>query len=245
MSINMTPPPAPASSGGGGGLSNGQAVALGALLQAVGGGITARRAAADYAGMVDRSIGRTEAALAAERERQKALTDANVAEMAKSLGLFQGDVSQEMADRAAALRNIYAQTTRGAPAIAATAPQATGITADAEARFNAEAQARVDNLAAALANLRNFNDVFADKGRQLGRNAEVIDRNRGFMRGNIGALNSELQAAQVGMQTQPGLPLGDLLRGAGQLALTYGLVDQDKLRAQRQVGTTPTPSAGR
>ncbi len=244
MSINPTPPAAPAS-GGSAPLSSGQAVALGALLQAIGGGITARRAAGDYAAMVDRSIGRTEAALAAERERQKALTDENVAKMAESLGLFQGNVSQEMADRAAALRALYAETTRGAPAIAATAPQATGITADAEARFNAEGQARVDNLAAALANIRNFNDVFATKGRQLGRNAEVIDRNRNFMRGNIGALNSELAAAQLNMQNPMQMPIGDLLRGAGQLALNYGLVDQDKLRAQRQVGTTPTPSAGR
>ena len=232
------PAPAPADSNTTLGVNNaGWMYALGQL----GSALNARSAAKAYAAAVDRNVGRTQAYTAAEAERQKALTDENIKTFGNSLGQFQGDVNAEMGNRAADLRAAYAKQTAGQPQALASAPQARGITADAQARMNAAAMQRIGTLASAIANLRSFGDVMRDKGRVLGDNAGLIDQNRNFMRGSAQVLGSELQSAQLPVQAG-NYYLGDALRGLGQLGMQYFLTDQEKLKAANQGLVTSTPA---
>jgi hypothetical protein len=208
----------------------------------VGTALNARQQAANYAAAIDRNVGRTKQYTAAEAARQKALTDENIKTFGDSVGLFQGDVSAEMGNRAADLRSAYAAATAGQPQALASAPQARDAkTQQAIATQNAAAAQRVNDLAAAIASLRSFSDVLRTKGQALGDNAGLIDQRRNFMRGSAGVLGSELQSAQLPVQAG-NYYLGDALRGLGQLGMQYFMTDQEKLAAVQQ-GQQPTTPA--
>lgn len=182
-----------------------------------------------------------------EYGRQADLTEKNVGTFNKSQALFKPGVSDEMTDKGAMLRALYEKNITGAVPLRATAPEARGIVADADQQFSDAAQGRVNNLASALSNLRSFNEVFADKGRGLNRNAQDISQQLGFMRGSRGVLGSELETAQVDpLERQLAAlkarnPVGDLLKMGGQIGMYYGLADPAKMAAARGgYGTTPT-----
>jgi len=74
---------------------------------------------------------------------------------------------------------------------------------------------------AALARLRSFGDVLGSIGRLNARDAGVLQQISGFKMGSNNALPYELDAAQ---QQGSGLRLlGDVLGGAGQIAVGAGL----------------------
>ena len=188
--------------------------------------------------------------LDSEYGRQAQFVDSNKQIFDKSNAQFKGNVSDEMAAKAAAIKATYNPQVTGSP-IRGTAPKAVSIVADAEGDFRNQAQGRVENLAGALANLRSFNDVFTEKNRGIARGSQDITQGLDAMRGSRGVLNSELQSAQVSplayqLQSANAMnPLGDLLRGAGQIGMYYGLADPSKVAANRAGGvvpTTPTPS---
>lgn len=184
--------------------------------------------------------------LDAEYGRQAPMVAQNRQIFDKSNGQFGGDVATEMAAKAAAIKAGYNPQVTGSP-LRATAPKAVGIVADAEAGFKDAAQGRMDNLAGALANLRSFNDVMTTKNRGIAQAGQDITQGLDFMRGSRGVLNSELQSAQVSplayqLQNANAMnPLGDMLRGAGQIGMYYGLADPAKVAANKGVvNTTPT-----
>lgn len=189
--------------------------------------------------------------LDSEYGRQAGFTNQNRGIFDRANNQFSGNVSQEMADKAAAIKASYNPQVTGSP-IRDTAPKAVGIVADAETGFKNAAQGRVENLADALANLRSFNDVLTTKNRGTAMAGQDITQNLDFMRGSRGVLNSELQTTQVSplayqLQNANAMnPLGDLLRGAGQIGMYYGLADPAKMAAARNgtlIPTTPTPGA--
>lgn len=182
--------------------------------------------------------------LDAEYARQAALTNQNRQFFDRANTQFGGNVPGEMAAKAAGLLAGYNPQITGSP-IRNTAPRAIGIVADSEAAFNQDAQGRVTNLASALANLRAFNDVMTDKGRGIAASGQDITQGLDFMRGSRGVLGSEIQTAQVSplayqLQAARSMsPLGDLLKGAGQLGMMYGLVDPARTGGVKN--TTPAP----
>ena len=190
------------------------------------------------------AMGRRKGYLDTEYGRQAGITDKNVGTFNKSQDLFKPGVSNEMTDKSAVLRAIYDKNISGGIPLRATAPEARGIVADADTKFSDAAQGRVNNLASALSNLRSFNEVFADKGRGLNRNAQDINQQLGFMRGSRGVLGGELESAQVDplerqLATLKAMnPLGDMLKMGGQIGMYYGLVDPAKAAAAR-AGNTP------
>jgi len=195
------------------------------------------------------SMNRRKGLLEAEYVRQADMTDKNVGTFNKSQALFKPGVSGEMTDKAALLRTVYDKNISGPVALRATAPEARGIVADADQQFSDAAQGRVNNLANALSNLRSFNEVFADKGRGLSRNAQDINQQLGFMRGSRGVLGSELESSQVDplerqlANVNAMNPLGDVLKMGGTIGMYYGLADPAKVAAARAgYGTTPTPN---
>lgn len=186
-----------------------------------------------------------------EYGRQATLTNQNRGVFDKANNQFAGNVSQEMADKAAAIKASYNPQVNGSP-IRSTAPKAVGIVADSEASFKDAAQGRMNNLASALANLRSFNDVMTNKNRGTAMAGQDITQGLDFMRGSRGVLGSELQSTQLSplayqLQNANAMnPLGDMLRGAGQIGMYYGLADPSKMAAARNgslVPTTPTPGA--
>ena len=190
------------------------------------------------------AMGRRKGYLDTEYGRQAGITDKNVGTFNKSQDLFKPGVSNEMTDKSAVLRAIYDKNISGGIPLRATAPEARGIVADADTKFSDAAQGRVNNLASALSNLRSFNEVFADKGRGLNRNAQDINQQLGFMRGSRGVLGGELESAQVDplerqlAALKANNPIGDLLKMGGQIGMYYGLVDPTKAAAAR-AGNTP------
>lgn len=184
--------------------------------------------------------------LDSEYGRQAVLTDQNRGIFDRANNQFAGNVLQEMADKAAAIKASYNPQVTGSP-IRDTAPKAVGIVADAETGFKNDAQGRVGNLATALANLRSFNDVMTAKNRGTAMAGQDITQGLDFMRGSRGVLNSELATTQVSplayqLENIKAInPVGDLLRGAGQIGMYYGLADPAKMAAARN-GTTATPA---
>lgn len=200
-------------------------------------------------GLEKQAMDRRKGYLDTEYGRQAGMTDKNVGTFSKSQDLFKPGVDGEMTDKSAVLRAIYDKNISGGIPLRATAPVARGIVADADQQFSDAAQGRVNNLAGALSNLRSFNEVFADKGRGLNRNAQDIGQQLGFMRGSRGVLASELEGAQVDpLERQLASlramnPVGDLLKMGGTIGMYYGLADPSKVAAaQRGLSTTPTPN---
>lgn len=219
------------------------------VAQGVGSAMNARSqvdAMAGTLGLERDAMNQRKGFLDAEYGRQAPMVAQNRQIFDKANAQFGGNVSNEMALKAAELKAGYNPQITGSP-LRSTAPKAVGIVADSEAAFNDAAKGRVDNLAGALANLRSFNDVMTGKNRGIATAGQDITQGLDFMRGSRGVLNSELQSAQVSplayqLQNANAMnPLGDMLRGAGQIGMYYGLADPAKVAANKGVvNTTPT-----
>jgi len=211
------------------------------VAQSAGGAMNARaqtQALEDELALEAQARNRRSGFLDSEYGRQALLTKQNEGVFNRGNALFSGDVGQEIGNRGAQLAAAFTPTMGAAP-IRDAIPKAVGIVADAEQGFRDQATQRATNLAGALANLRAFGDVFLDKGRELTRGGQDIDQGLNFMRGSRGVLAAELESAQVDpterqlAQLSAASPLGDLLRGAGQIGMYYGLADASKLAAAK------------
>lgn len=161
-------------------------------------------------------------ALAAERQRQAAYDQQQAglvdASRDRYLG-FEGQQDAEAADLAA----LYQGENAGAPeASTGILPVSdSSITIANENVRRGEARRSTDQQGAALARLRSFGDVLGGIGRLNARDAGTLQQISGFKMGSNNALPYELDAAQqqgAGMRL-----LGDVLGGAGQIAIGKGL----------------------
>lgn len=132
------------------------------------------------------------------------------------------NVQGQMDQKASTLAGLYETAAREALPAAPVMPDTTSsITVQEQNKQNTKAKAFTDQQAAARAELRSFGDVLGDANMNLGRQASLVNQLQGFQRGNSAVLPLELQAAAL---KGSGLrQLGDLLRGAGTIALSAGL----------------------
>lgn len=161
-------------------------------------------------------------ALAAERQRQAAYDQQQAGLVDASRDRYLGFEGQQDAE-AADLTAMFQGENAGAPEASTGILPASdsSITVANENTRRGEARRSTDQQGAAMARLRSFGDVLGGIGRLNARDAGVLQQISGFKMGSNNALPYELDAAQ---QQGSGLRLlGDVLGGAGQIAVGAGL----------------------
>jgi hypothetical protein len=188
-------------------------------------------------------------AMDAERQRQAGFRAQASQINDKSRQLYDGFGGQQDG-RAKALGDYYTGANGNAPAAAgagSTAPTETmpgsgsALVVQEQAKQGGKAQAYSDQQGDALGNLRSFGDVMGTLGRASARNSQQVGQIGNFAQGSAGVLPYELEAAN---QKGNGMKMfGDLLKGAGSLATTYGLSRNVRLDPNEPV--LPAPGSPR
>jgi hypothetical protein len=164
--------------------------------------------------------------LRSERARQQAYDAEAQTINTRSQDRFQGFGGQQD-QRAQALGDYFAGQQSGQPGIGeantgATAPQSSSaITVQEEGAQRDRAREFTDRQGRALGGLRAFGDLLGGISREQARDAGLVGQIGGFKRGSSAVVPLELEAA--GQAGQKMRMLGDLLGGAGQLAVGAGL----------------------
>jgi hypothetical protein len=161
-----------------------------------------------------------------EQDRQHAFQQDQVAKFQDSLnsvGNLADPAAQEAAaaNRLAAFKNVTQDTNPVASGYLPTTSSAPQIVATAGERAGAKSAAATGSLAKALAAMSGFGDLQQKTNIDIGRNDQSIGQIGGFMRGSLGALQPEMDAAK----TRGGnlRMLGGLAQSIGQAMLSGGM----------------------
>lgn len=164
-----------------------------------------------------------DAALGAERVRQRGLDQEAQAINARSQDSFENfDTKQEA--KAASLGDYFASEVPSPAntAAASVMPTATNDIVTREmSKQSGEAKQFTDQQAGALAQLRAFGDLLGDNSRAMARDGSEIGQIGGFKRGSSNIVPLELEAAS--QKGRGARVLGDLLGGVGGIAVNAGL----------------------
>lgn len=162
----------------------------------------------------------------AERQRQAQLDAEAKVITDRSLGRY-ANFDTGMAERAKSLADFYRTpvVTPNTPhTIAALPPAASDLVSREIARRSGIAADYVDNNAETLAKLRSFGDYLGGIGRGVARDTGEVNQIGGFKKGSAAVNQYELDSANRAGNDYKFW--GDLLGGAGKVALTAGLSGQ-------------------
>ncbi|MEC5291594.1 MULTISPECIES: hypothetical protein [unclassified Aurantimonas] len=164
-----------------------------------------------------------DAAMGAERERQRRYEDEALALNTQSQDRYQ-DFGGQQEQKATSLADYFQSEPidAGDANVASAMPQsASNITVAEEGKQRSAARDFTNKQGAALGEVRSFGDLLGGISREQARDAGQIGQIGGFMRGSASVLPYELEAAS---KAGDGLKLfGDVLGGLGSIGTNAGL----------------------